>query len=103
MFTGGLFLMGRVPKKGLGVAGIDSAFGLGDTEAETEVTLAFGDEVPLGFGLNDEAFTFKRLFAAVVGDMGAVIPEAAAPAPAPEPEPEPEPGLAAWMEPETTL
>jgi len=87
--------MGRVPKKGLGVVGIDSAFGLGDTEAEAEaeVTLGFGDEVPLEFGLNDEAFTFKRLFAAVVGDMGVVMPAEAGPGLESEPEPEPEPDI----------
>jgi len=85
--------MGRVPKKGLGVVGTDSAFGLGDTDAEGEVTLGFGDEelglkaFALGFGLKDEAFTFKRLFAAVVGDIGVMTPA--------EPEPEPEPELGA--------
>jgi len=87
--------MGRVPKKGLGAVGIDSAFGFGDAEAEAEVTLGCGGEELLGFGLNDEAFTFKRLFAAVVGDIGVVIPAVLAPDPVPDPEPEPEPLLTA--------
>lgn len=41
----------------------------------------------LGFGLNDEAFTFKRLFA-VVGDAGVVIPAEAEATPGPGPEPD---------------
>jgi hypothetical protein len=44
-FTGGLFLIGRVPKKGFGVVGIES-LGFGETEAEAELALGFGDEAP---------------------------------------------------------
>lgn len=42
--TGVLFLMTRGPKKGLGVAGADSALcGLGETEAEAALMLGDAD------------------------------------------------------------
>lgn len=65
MLTRGPFLIWRVPKKRLGVMGPFSAdLGLGDAAAP------WFDET-LGFGLNEEAFTFRR--AAAVGDVGTSV------------------------------
>lgn len=71
-------MIGLVPKNGLGVAAIVSDLGLGETDAEATVEAA-GDVVTglkafaLGFGLNEDAFTFRRLLAAVVGDIGGAL------------------------------
>jgi len=66
------FLTIFVPKKGLGVAGVDSA-GLtrGDAEAEAEVVLGIGEVGPFGFGRKDDAFAFS-LFVEV-GEVGTVV------------------------------
>lgn len=69
--TGVPFLIGRLPKKGLGAVGtLSAARGLGDTAAEA--ALGLGETglkaFAFGFGLNDDALTFKR--AADVGEVG---------------------------------
>jgi uncharacterized protein with LGFP repeats len=68
MWTGVLFLKGRVPKKGLGVEGLNSDLGLGETDAEAD-GVGFGEAEGFATGLNEEALTFN-LFAAVFGDTG---------------------------------
>lgn len=78
-------MIGRVPKKGLGVV---SGLGLGDAVADAGAAGAVFGDIPPGvkafafaLGLNDEALTFKR-FAALAGDMLPVL----FPCVGPEPE-----------------
>jgi len=66
-------LIGR-PKKGLGGVGpLSAGLGLGDTVAEA--AFGFGETglkaFAFGFGLNDEALTFRR--ATAVGEVGASV------------------------------